>query len=165
MRSSRSESQQQRRRRHKRCCYFEDFEVGSRRELGSYLVTEEELLAFARQYDPQPFHIDKDAAAKSIYGGLISSGWMTCSIMMRLLVLSTTGKSASMGSPGVDEIRWLKPVCAGDTLTVVLNVLDTRPSKSKPDRGVVHTRWEATNQRGELVCTVKGMGMYGRRPA
>ncbi|MNT33976.1 Bifunctional protein PaaZ [compost metagenome] len=145
--------------------YFEDFEVGSRRELGSYVVTEEELLAFARQYDPQPFHIDKEAAARSIYGGLISSGWMTCSIMMRLLVLSSTGKSASMGSPGVDEIRWLKPVYAGDTLTVVLNVLDTRPSQSKPDRGVVHTQWEATNQRGELVCTVKGMGMYGRRPA
>ena len=145
--------------------YFEDFAVGSRRELGSYLVTEEEILGFARQYDPQPFHIDKDAAANSIYGGLISSGWMTCSIMMRLLVLSTTGKSASMGSPGVDEIRWLKPVYAGDTLTVVLNVLDSRPSQSKPDRGVVHTQWEATNQRGELVCTVKGMGMYGRRPA
>lgn len=145
--------------------YFEDFEVGSRRELGSYLVTEEEILAFARQYDPQPFHIDKEAAANSIYGGLISSGWMTCSIMMRLLVLSTTGKSASMGSPGVDEIRWLKPVYAGDTLTVVLNVLDTRPSQSKPDRGIVQTQWEATNQRGELVCTVKGMGMYGRRPA
>ncbi|EON21725.1 acyl dehydratase [Cupriavidus sp. GA3-3] len=145
--------------------YFEDFEVGSRRELGSYLVTEEEILAFARQYDPQPFHIDKEAAARSIYGGVISSGWMTCSIMMRLLVLSTTGKSASMGSPGVDEIRWLKPVYAGDTLTVVLNVLDSRPSQSKPDRGVVHTQWEATNQRGELVCTVKGMGMYGRRPA
>ena len=145
--------------------YFEDFEVGSRRELGSYLVTEEEILAFARQYDPQPFHVDKEAAAKSIYGGLISSGWMTCSIMMRLLVLSTTGKSASMGSPGVDEIRWLKPVYAGDTLTAVLKVLDTRPSQSKPDRGVVHTQWEATNQHGELVCTVKGMGMYGRRPA
>jgi len=145
--------------------YFEDFTVGSRRELGSYLVTEEEILGFARQYDPQPFHIDKEAAANSIYGGLISSGWMTCSIMMRLLVLSTTGKSASMGSPGVDEIRWLKPVYAGDTLTVVLNVLDSRPSQSKPDRGVVHTQWEATNQRGELVCTVKGMGMYGRRPA
>jgi acyl dehydratase len=145
--------------------YFEDFEVGSRRELGSYLVTEEEILAFARQYDPQPFHIDKEAAARSIYGGVISSGWMTCSILMRLLELSTTGKSASMGSPGVDEIRWLKPVYAGDTLSVVLNVLDTRPSQSKPDRGVVHTQWEATNQRGELVCTVKGMGMYGRRPA
>ncbi|MCY1532254.1 hypothetical protein D9M68_675150 [compost metagenome] len=85
--------------------------------------------------------------------------------MMRLLVLSSTGKSASMGSPGVDEIRWIKPVYAGDTLTVVLNVLDTRASQSKPDRGIVHTQWEATNQRGELVCTVKGMGMYGRRPA
>ncbi|BDB23605.1 MaoC family dehydratase [Cupriavidus sp. P-10] len=145
--------------------YFEDFEVGSSRELGSYVVTEEELLAFARQYDPQPFHIDKEAAARSIYGGLISSGWMTCSIMMRLLVLSTTGKSASMGSPGVDEIRWLKPVHAGDTLSVVLKVLDKRASQSKPDRGVIHTQWEATNQRGELVCTVKGMGMYGRRPA
>ena len=145
--------------------YFEDFAVGSRRELGSYLVTEEEILGFARQYDPQPFHIDKEAAARSIYGGLSSSGWMTCSIMMRLVVLSMVGKSASMGSPGVDEIRWLKPVYAGDTLTVVLNVLDSRPSQSKPDRGVVHTQWEATNQRGELVCTVKGMGMYGRRPA
>ncbi|WER44867.1 MaoC family dehydratase [Cupriavidus sp. WKF15] len=145
--------------------YFEDFAVGSRRELGSYLVTEEEILGFARQYDPQPFHIDKEAAAKSIYGGLISSGWMTCSIMMRLLVLSTVGKSASMGSPGVDEIRWLKPVYAGDTLSVVFIVLDSRPSQSKPDRGVVLTQWEATNQRGELVCTVKGMGMYGRRPA
>jgi len=145
--------------------YFEDFAVGSCRELGSYLVTEEEILSFARQYDPQPFHVDKEAAAKSIYGGLISSGWMTCSIMMRLLVLSMAGKSASMGSPGVDEIRWLKPVYAGDTLTAVLKVLDARPSQSKPDRGVVHTLWEATNQRGELVCTVKGMGMYGRRPA
>ena len=101
----------------------------------------------------------------SIYGGLISSGWMTCGIMMRLVVNSMVGKSASMGSPGVDGIRWLKPVYAGDTLSVTLSVLESRPSQSKPDRGVVHTLWEATNQRGELVCTVKGMGMYGRRPA
>ncbi|MGO4811278.1 MaoC family dehydratase [Cupriavidus sp. 2MCAB6] len=145
--------------------YFEDFSVGSKRDLGSHLVTEEEILTFARQYDPQPFHIDKDAAQKSIYKGLISSGWMTCSIMMRLLVDNMTSKAASMGSPGVDEIRWLKPVYAGDTLSVSLVVLDARASSSKPDRGVVHTQWEATNQRGELVCTVKGMGMYGRRPA
>jgi len=145
--------------------YFEDFAVGSKRDLGSYHVTEEEILAFARQYDPQPFHTDKDAAAKSIYGGLISSGWMTCGIMMRLVVDSLVGKSASMGSPGVDGVRWLKPVYAGDTLSVTLTVLESRPSQSKPDRGVVHTLWEATNQRGELVCTVKGMGMYGRRPA
>ncbi|MHA7679742.1 MaoC family dehydratase [Cupriavidus sp. PET2-C1] len=145
--------------------YFEDFAVGSKRELGSHLVTEEEILTFARQYDPQPFHIDKEAAQKSIYKNLISSGWMTCSIMMRLLVDNMTSKAASMGSPGVDEIRWLKPVYAGDTLSVSLVVLDARASSSKPDRGVVHTQWEATNQRGELVCTVKGMGMYGRRPA
>ncbi|MGO4329173.1 MaoC family dehydratase [Cupriavidus sp. M-11] len=144
--------------------YFEDFAVGSKCDLGSHLVTEEEILAFARQYDPQPFHIDKEAAQDSIYKGLISSGWMTCSIMMRLLVDSMTTGAASMGSPGVDEIRWLKPVYAGDTLSVSLVVLDARASASRPDRGVVHTQWEATNQRGELVCTVKGMGMYGRRP-
>lgn len=145
--------------------YFEDFTVGSRRELGSKQITEEEIVAFARQYDPQPFHIDKEAAKQSIYGGLISSGWMTCSVMMRMLVDNMTSRAASMGSPGVDEIRWLKPVYAGDTLNVTLVVLDARPSNSKPDRGVVHTQWEAVNQRGELVCTVKGMGMYGRRPA
>lgn len=145
--------------------YFEDFVVGSRRELGSRLITEDEIVSFATQYDPQPFHVDKEAAKKSIYGGLISSGWMTCAVMMRMLVDNMTSKSASMGSPGVDEIRWLKPVYAGDTLTVFVAVLDKRPSQSKPDRGVVHTKWEAVNQRGELVCTVKGMGMYGRRPA
>jgi len=145
--------------------YFEDFVVGSVREVGSYTVTEEEILTFARQYDPQPFHIDKEAAKQSIYGGLISSGWMTCAIMMRLLVTSATGKTSSMGSPGLDEVRWIKPVYAGDTLHMVLRVLESRPSGSKPDRGVVMTQWEATNQRGELVCTVKGMGMYGRRPA
>ena len=145
--------------------YFEDYVVDSEHALGSYTVTEEEIVAFARQYDPQPFHVDKEAAAGSIYGGLISSGWMTCGIMMRLLVQYMAGRSASMGSPGVDEIRWIKPVYAGDTLSVVLKVLATRPSTSRPDRGVVHTEWRATNQRGELVCTVKGMGMYGRRPA
>ncbi|WP_423196536.1 MULTISPECIES: MaoC family dehydratase [unclassified Cupriavidus] len=145
--------------------YFEDYVVDSEHTLGSYTVTEEEIVAFARQYDPQPFHVDREAAAGSIYGGLISSGWMTCGIMMRLLVQYMGGRSASMGSPGVDEIRWIKPVYAGDTLGVVLKVLATRPSTSRPDRGVVHTEWRATNQRGELVCTVKGMGMYGRRPA
>lgn len=145
--------------------YFDDFVVGRTLEMGTYTVTEEEILTFARQYDPQPFHIDAEAAKHSIYGGIISSGWMTCSIMMRLLVDNMTSKAASMGSPGVDEIRWLKPVYAGDTLSVSLVVLDARASSSKPDRGVVHTQWEATNQRGELVCTVKGMGMYGRRPA
>lgn len=145
--------------------YFEDFVVGSTRELGSRLITEEEIVAFAKQYDPQPFHVDKEAATKSIYGGLISSGWMTCAVMMRMLVDNMSEGTASMGSPGVDQIRWLKPVLAGDTLTMIIRVLEARPSTSKPDRGVVRTQWEASNQHGELVCTVNGMGMYGRRPA
>jgi len=145
--------------------YFEDYVVGSELPLGSYHVTEEEILAFARQYDPQPFHIDKAAAESSIYGGLISSGWMTCGIIMRLLVQSMGDRSTSMGSPGVDEIRWIKPVYAGDTLTATIQILEARPSSSKPDRGVVKTQWVAKNQKGETVCTVKGMGMYKRRPA
>jgi acyl dehydratase len=145
--------------------YFEDFEVGAKHQLGSYKVTEEEILSFARQYDPQPFHVDRDAAKASIFGGLISSGWMTCAIMMRLLVTSFLKDAASMGSPGVDEIRWIKPVHAGDTLTMTTTALEVIPSTSKPDRGIVVNLWEAINQRGELVCTVKGKGMFGRRPA
>ncbi|AXV76613.1 MULTISPECIES: MaoC family dehydratase [Ralstonia solanacearum species complex] len=145
--------------------YFDDFEVGHTMEMGTYTVTEDEILTFARQYDPQPFHVDPEAAGRSIYGGLISSGWMTCAVMMRLMVQSFLSKAASMGSPGVDEIRWLKPVYPGDTLSVSSTCLEVRPSQSKPDRGVAVNRWEARNQRGELVCTLVGMGMFGRRPA
>lgn len=144
--------------------YFDDFEVGRTLEMGTYTVTEEEILTFARQYDPQPFHIDEDAAKHSIYGGIISSGWMTCSIMMRLMVQGFLSKAASMGSPGVDEIRWIKPVYPGDTLSVSSTCMEVRPSQSKPDRGVAVNRWEARNQRGELVCTVTGMGLFRRRP-
>lgn len=144
--------------------YFEDFEVGQVIEVGTRTVTEEEIIDFASKFDPQPFHVDKDAAEKSIYGGIIASGWHTCSMMMRMLVDHFLRQSSSMGSPGVDEIRWLKPVRAGDTLSVSTTILETRPSTSKPDRGVVMTQWQARNQHGELVATVKGMGMYGRRP-
>lgn len=145
--------------------YFDDFEVGHTMEMGTSTVTEDEILTFARQYDPQPFHVDPEAARRSIYGSLISSGWMTCAVMMRLMVQSFLSKAASMGSPGVDEIRWLKPVYPGDTLSVSSTCLEVRPSQSKPDRGVAVNRWEARNQRGELVCTLVGMGMFGRRPA
>ena len=144
--------------------YFDDFEVGHTLQVGTYTVTEEEILTFARQYDPQPFHIDADAAKHSIYGGIISSGWMTCAIMMRLMVTGFLSKSSSMGSPGVDEIRWLKPVYPGDTLSVSTTCVEVKPSQSKPDRGVAKNRWEARNQHGELVCTLTGMGMFGRRP-
>ncbi|NEX62806.1 MaoC family dehydratase [Noviherbaspirillum galbum] len=145
--------------------YFEDFEVGKTIEVGTRTVSEAEIIEFARQFDPQPFHVDREAASRSIYGGVIASGWHTCAMMMRLMVDGFLNKSSSMGSPGVDEIRWLKPVRPGDTLKVTTTAVEARPSSSKPDRGVVVTRWEATNQKGELVATVTGMGMFGRRPA
>lgn len=144
--------------------YFEDFEVGKTIDVGSRTIVEEEIISFARQFDPQPFHVDKAAAEKSMYGGIIASGWHTCAIMMRLMVDGFLRESASLGSPGVDEVRWLKPVRAGDTLSVTTTVLEVRPSESKPDRGVVFTEWRAVNQHGELVATVKGRGMFGRRP-
>jgi acyl dehydratase len=144
--------------------YFEDFEVGKTIEVGTRTITEEEIIAFAKQYDPQPFHVDHEAAVKSVYGGIIASGWQTCAMMMRMMVDGYLRESSSLGSPGVDEVRWLKPVRAGDTLTVTNTILDARPSASKTDRGVVHGVWHAINQHGELVVTVKGMGMFGRRP-
>lgn len=145
--------------------YFEDFELGKSIDVGSRTVSEEEIIDFAKQFDPQPFHVDHDAAAKSMYGGIIASGWHTCSMIMRLMVDGFLRDAASMGSPGVDEIRWIKPVRGGDTLTVTTTPVEIRPSGSKPDRGVVVTLWQAKNQHGELVATVRGMGMFGRRPA
>ena len=144
--------------------YFEDFEIGKTVTVGSRTVTEEEIVAFASQFDPQPFHVDPAAASQSMYGGIIASGWHTCGLMMRLMVDGFLKDAASLGSPGVDEIRWLKPVRGGDTLTVTTTVVDARASTSKHDRGVIHTMWEARNQHGEIVTTVKGMGMYLKRP-
>ncbi|KQV37902.1 MaoC family dehydratase [Massilia sp. Root335] len=144
--------------------YFEDFEPGQDIDLGLRTVTEEEIVAFARDYDPQPFHVDRDAAAHSIYGGVIASGWHTCGMMMRLVVDGLLGRSSSMGSPGLDGVRWLAPVRAGDTLNVRYRTVQVKASASKPDRGVVWSKWVAINQHGETVCTVEGMGMFGRRP-
>jgi acyl dehydratase len=145
--------------------YFEDFHPGQQIDLGTRSVTEEEIIAFARQFDPQPFHIDHDAAAGSIFGGVIASGWHTCSMMMRMVVDGLMARSASMGSPGVDSVRWLRPVRPGDTLHVRYLTQDVRASNSRPDRGVVWSKWVATNQHGEEVCTIEGMGMFARRPA
>ncbi len=144
--------------------YFEDMVVGETIEVGTRTVTEAEILAFATAFDPQPFHVDPEAAAKSIYGGIIASGWHTCSMMMRMMVDNFLKDAASLGSPGVDEVRWLKPVRAGDTLSVSTRATSATPSSSKPDRGVVATEWRAINQHGEMVATVKGMGMFARRP-
>lgn len=144
--------------------YFEDFEVGRVIEVGTCTFAEDEIIDFASRFDPQPFHVDKEAAARSMYGGIIASGWHTCSKMMRLMVENFLSEAASLGSPGVDEVRWLKPVRAGDVLQVSTTTLEVRPSNSKADRGVVHSMWKAVNQHGELAVTVKGMGMFLRRP-
>ena len=144
--------------------YLDDFQVGEIIECGSYTLDEEEIIRFAREFDPQPFHIDKEAAIHSPYGGLIASGWHTVSIMMRLLVDGYISDSSSMGSPGVDEVRWLKPVRPGDTISVRIHVDSVTRSKSKPDRGVVKSLMEVHNQSGDVVMTVQGMGMYLRRP-
>lgn len=144
--------------------YFEDFYPGQEIDLGTRGVTEDEIIAFARDFDPQPFHVDHDAAARSIYGGVIASGWHTCSMMMRMVVDGLMAKASSMGSPGLDGVRWLAPVRAGDTLNVRYRTLKVKASASKPDRGVVWSKWVAINQHGETVCTIEGMGMFGRRP-
>ena len=145
--------------------YFEDFAIGRSIDLGTVTVTESEIQDFATRFDPQPFHVDPVAAAESMFGGIIASGWHTCSMMMRLAVDGYLHQSASLGSPGVDEVRWLKPVRAGDVLTVRSNVVDAVPSTSRPDRGVIYSLWEAFNQHGELVTTIKGRGMMLRRPS
>jgi acyl dehydratase len=144
--------------------FFEDFQPGQVIELGQRSVTEDEIIAFATQFDPQPFHIDREAAARSIYGGVIASGWHTCSMMMRLIVDGMMAASSSMGSPGLDNVRWLQPVRAGDTLSVRYETVKVKASESKPDRGVVWSKWVARNQHGVDVCTIEGMGMFLRRP-
>jgi acyl dehydratase len=141
--------------------YFEDFFPGQEIPLGSRTVSEEEIIAFATQFDPQPFHIDHEAAAASPY----ASGWHTCSMMMRMVVDGMMASASSMGSPGLDKVRWIVPVRAGDTLTVSYLTTAVKASNSRPDRGVVWSTWQAVNQHGELVCTIEGMGMFGRRPA
>ena len=143
--------------------YFEDFQVGQVYELGSYTVSEEQILTFAREFDPQPFHVDSVLAAESIYGGIIASGLHSASIFMRLLYDGLLCRSASMGSPGQDELRWLRPVRPGDTLTARGTVEELIPSKSKPDRGLVRKSYEVLNQHGEKVMTMRGLGMFGRR--
>ena len=140
--------------------FFEDYAVGMSDEFGAYEITEREIIEFARRYDPQPFHVDARAAGESIYGGLIASGWMTASIMMRLLVDHYVSRTASMGSPGLDELRWLRPVRAGDVLGVRVTVTAAKRSVSKPDRGVVWTSNEVIERRGGIVMTCKAMGMY-----
>jgi acyl dehydratase len=144
--------------------YFEDFQPGETFPLGSRAISEADIVAFAREYDPQLFHIDPEAARASNFGGLVASGWHTCAIFMRLAVDGLLRDSSALASPGVDEIRWLKPVRPGDVLRGRLDVLEAVPSRSKPDRGLVKHLGELSNQHGDVVMTIRAMSLFGRRP-
>ena len=144
--------------------YYEDFTEGQVYELGEATVSEAEILEFARKFDPQSFHIDPGAAKRSMYGGLIASGWHTGSLFMGLMVRAVLQDSSSLGSAGIDEMRWLKPVRPGDRLRARLTITSVRPSSKRADRGTVFTLGEMFNQQGERVFFVRSSGMFARRP-
>ena len=145
--------------------YFEDFEVGAVIELGAVEVSHDEIVEFAERYDPQPFHTDPAAAAASPYGGLIASGWQTCALYMRQLYDGLIRDSTSLGSPGMEELRWLAPVRPGDVLAATYTVENVADSSTNPARGTVMFRAEFTNQDGVVVLRMRGRGLYGRRSA
>jgi acyl dehydratase len=142
--------------------YFEDYIPGSVYLFGSIVVTEQEIVDFAKRYDPQVFHTDPEAAKRTSFGGLVASGWHTAALAMRLIVDHRVARVKNLGSPGVDELRWLKPVRPGDTLSVRLTVMETKVSRSKPDRGVVKVLVEVLNQKGEVVTRWKGLSIVLR---
>ncbi len=144
--------------------YFEDYVEGDVHAFGSIAVEADEIIAFARRFDPQRFHTDPEAAKQTPFGGLIASGWHTAGLMMRLYAEHYLTHVASLASPGLDELRWVKPVRPGDRLSVRVTVLKATPSKSKPDRGAVTSFVEVFNQAGEVVMTVKCVNMIARRP-
>jgi acyl dehydratase len=144
--------------------WLQDYVAGEVFEFGEHLVSEAEIIAFATLYDPQPFHLDPIAAAKSNFGGLVASGWMTGALLMRMMCEHFVPTASAMGSPGIDRLRWLKPVRPGDCLHARVTVLDTRLSRSKPDRGTLTLRQEAINQRTEVVLSFEGMAMFRVRP-
>jgi acyl dehydratase len=145
--------------------YWEDFVPGTQREFGRTEVRREAVIAFASQFDPQPFHLDDAAAEGTLFGRLSASGWHTCAMTMRMMCDDYLLDAASLGSPGLDHLKWLKPVYPGDTLSVRLSVLEARPMASRPDVGLVRSRWEVLNQQREVVLSMDGWGMFRRRPA
>lgn len=143
--------------------YFEDYATGSVHEFGRITVDAESIVAFGKQFDPQLFHTDPEGAKSTIYGGLIASGWHTASLMMREVVRYYLPRAASLGSPGVDELRWFLPVRPGDRLTVRMTVLETSRSRSKPDRGIVVSLFEVLNQDRKVVMSAKGVNFIACR--
>ncbi len=145
--------------------YFEDYVAGSVHEFGSIKVEEDDIIAFAKRFDPQIFHVDPDAAKDSGYNGLIASGWHTGALMMRLFADHYLSHVASLGSPGVDELRWLNPVRPGDRISIRVTVLETKQSRSKPDRGIVRSFIEVMNQDHDVVMDLKAVNFFRCRGA
>ena len=144
--------------------YFDDYMPGATYDCGSISVSEDEIISFARQFDPQPFHVDPGAAARGPFGGLVASGWHTAALVMRQLVDQYLPAEASLGSPGLDEMRWPDPVRPGDTLRVRATVVEARRSLSKPDRGIMKTVIEAVNQDGRTVMRATATNFLRIRP-
>jgi acyl dehydratase len=146
--------------------YFEDLEIGAETDFGTYDVTREEVLEFARKYDPQPFHLSDEAAAETHFGRLSASGWHTCAMTMAVIARHVVeDEQAGLGSPGIDELRWRKPVYPGDTLHVRGRILDKTPSRSRPEMGSFRTETTVTNQEGQPVLTFISIVLIRRRPA
>jgi acyl dehydratase len=143
--------------------YWEDLLPGSVRDLGTVSVDAQQIKEFAAKYDPQPFHLDEEAGRQSMFGALAASGWQTACLAMRLTVDNMLRHTDSKGSPGLDSLKWLKPVYPGDVLNLRHTILESRPLKSRPDTGLVRSRWEMFNQRGDKVLEMEGYGMFGRR--
>ena len=145
--------------------FWEDFPVGEVRQFGGLKVTRDAVLAFARDFDPQPFHLDDSAAEASLFGRLAASGWHTCAMAMRMMVDGYLFESASLGSPGIDNLKWLKPVYPGDTLSCRMIVIAARPMASRPQVGLVQSHWDVMNQEEAVVLSMEGWGMFRRRPS
>ena len=143
--------------------YWEDFSLGEVRNLGHITPTREEIIAFASQFDPQPFHLDDEGGKASMFGGLCASGWHTCSMAMRLMVTNFLHETSSLGSPGLENIKWTKPVYPNDTLRLQTTVLETKPMGRRPDVGMTRNLWEMFNQHGDKVLHMEGWGMFRRR--
>lgn len=143
--------------------YWEDLEPGLTRDLGTVTLSAEEIKDFAQQFDPQPFHLDEAAGERSIFGNLCASGWHTCALAMKLTVENFLSDSSSMGSPGVENLRWLKPVYPGDTLRLQHTIVESRALRTRADTGMVRAAWDMFNQNGEKVLHMEGYGMFRRR--
>ena len=139
---------------------FESFEVGQVNKFGAYKVTEAEVIEFAKKYDPQYFHLDHEAAKDSLFGGLCASGWHTCAMTMSMMVANMDERGMSLGSPGIEDLRWLRPVYPGDVLSVRMEVMAIRPSKSRPNIGIVSSKTTVSNQEWMAVMEFLSKGIF-----